>query len=237
MGGDVQAIAATNTEVYIGGHFRNALDPTRPRRHLASFRVADGSITDRITNADGIMGVWTITITPTALAIGGDFDKVRGAGPTRIRSLPRYPLTTACALGQRAAQSVSGRRSTPAPPAPPVRRKRPLRCDPPSRTGGQTTQDGLERSNDLIASHLPDGSVATAVAATAAGTAPSVAAAPDTRSTPPPTAQRPDAALKALLAEIDADRIEASIRELVSFGTRHTLSSQRDPDPRHRRGP
>jgi len=78
MGGDVQAIAATNTEVYIGAHFRNALDPTRPRRHLASFLVADGSITDWITNADGVMGVWTITITPTALTIGGDFDKVRG---------------------------------------------------------------------------------------------------------------------------------------------------------------
>ena len=91
MGGDVQAIAATNTEVYIGGHFRNALDPTRPRRHLASFLVADGSLTDWITNADGIMGVWTITITPTALAIGGDFDKVRGADQQGFARFPGTP--------------------------------------------------------------------------------------------------------------------------------------------------
>jgi len=73
------------------------------------------------------------------------------------------------------------------------------------------------------------GSVATAVAASA-GTVPAVAAAPSTRTTPPPTAQRPDAELKAMLAEIDPDRIEATIRKLVSFGTRHTLSSQTDPD-------
>ena len=90
MGGDVQAIAATSTEVYIGGHFRNALDPTRPRRHLASFRVSDGAITDWITSANGSFGVWTITITPTALAIGGDFDK---AGGLAQRGFARFPGT------------------------------------------------------------------------------------------------------------------------------------------------
>ena len=46
---------------------------------------------------------------------------------------------------------------------------------------------------------------------------------------PPPTAQPPDAALVALLQEIDPKRIEATVRALVSFGTRHTLSSQTDP--------
>jgi len=46
---------------------------------------------------------------------------------------------------------------------------------------------------------------------------------------PPPTAERPDAELRALLAMVDPARIEATIQKLVSFGTRHTLSSQDDP--------
>ncbi|HST49104.1 M20/M25/M40 family metallo-hydrolase [Jatrophihabitans sp.] len=41
--------------------------------------------------------------------------------------------------------------------------------------------------------------------------------------------QRPDRELLAILEEIDEDRIEATVRKLVSFGTRHTLSSQTDP--------
>src|SRR3954470_14096143 len=35
--------------------------------------------------------------------------------------------------------------------------------------------------------------------------------------------------LRAILREIDPKRIEATIRKLVSFGTRHTLSVQDDP--------
>ncbi|MBU2666787.1 M28 family metallopeptidase [Actinoplanes bogorensis] len=40
---------------------------------------------------------------------------------------------------------------------------------------------------------------------------------------------RPDPELRKILREIDADRIEGIVRKLVSFGTRHTLSSQDDP--------
>jgi hypothetical protein len=43
------------------------------------------------------------------------------------------------------------------------------------------------------------------------------------------TPQPADAELRAILDDIDPDRIEANIRKLVSFGTRHTLSSQDDP--------
>ncbi|MFE9649462.1 M20/M25/M40 family metallo-hydrolase [Streptomyces sp. NPDC006365] len=46
---------------------------------------------------------------------------------------------------------------------------------------------------------------------------------------PPATAQPPSRELRALLQEIDPDRIEATVRKLASFGTRHTLSSQDDP--------
>jgi hypothetical protein len=41
--------------------------------------------------------------------------------------------------------------------------------------------------------------------------------------------QAPDAELRALLRDLDQRRIEATVRKLVSFGTRHTLSSQDDP--------
>ncbi|WP_329427716.1 M20/M25/M40 family metallo-hydrolase [Streptosporangium sp. NBC_01495] len=46
----------------------------------------------------------------------------------------------------------------------------------------------------------------------------------------PVTKQHPDAELRALLRDIDERRIEATIRKLVSFGTRHTLSAQDDPN-------
>src|SRR6478752_4000877 len=41
--------------------------------------------------------------------------------------------------------------------------------------------------------------------------------------------QPPDAELRAILAAVDQRRIEATVRTLVSFGTRHTLSTQDDP--------
>jgi Peptidase family M28 len=45
----------------------------------------------------------------------------------------------------------------------------------------------------------------------------------------PPHRQLPDPELRAVLREIDPRRIEATVRRLVAFGTRHTLSSQTDP--------
>lgn len=45
----------------------------------------------------------------------------------------------------------------------------------------------------------------------------------------PGTSQHPPPELRSLLREIDPDRIEATVRKLVSFGTRHTLSTQDDP--------
>jgi hypothetical protein len=45
----------------------------------------------------------------------------------------------------------------------------------------------------------------------------------------PITVQRPDRELRRILREIDRNRLESSVQKLVSFGTRHTLSSQTDP--------
>ena len=44
-----------------------------------------------------------------------------------------------------------------------------------------------------------------------------------------PHDRAPDTALLALLRQIDPNRIQATIQQLVSFGTRHTASSQTDP--------
>jgi hypothetical protein len=41
--------------------------------------------------------------------------------------------------------------------------------------------------------------------------------------------QRPGSALRRALGEVDPDRIEADVRRLAAFGTRHTLSTQTDP--------
>ncbi|MFI6074862.1 M20/M25/M40 family metallo-hydrolase [Actinoplanes sp. NPDC051343] len=67
-----------------------------------------------------------------------------------------------------------------------------------------------------------------AAAAAAAVTAPltaSAAQAADGRR----AGQAPDRELREILREIDPRRIEATIRRLVAFGTRHTLSVQNDP--------
>ncbi|QXE38840.1 M20/M25/M40 family metallo-hydrolase [Streptomyces sp. GMY02] len=46
----------------------------------------------------------------------------------------------------------------------------------------------------------------------------------------PATAQAPDRELRELLREVSRDRIEATVRRLAAFGTRHTLSTQDDPE-------
>src|SRR5690348_7775346 len=44
-----------------------------------------------------------------------------------------------------------------------------------------------------------------------------------------PHRQEPDDGLESLLRQIDPNRIQATIQQLVQFGTRHTQSSQTDP--------
>jgi hypothetical protein len=44
-----------------------------------------------------------------------------------------------------------------------------------------------------------------------------------------PLSQQPDRELRAIMRAVDPRRIEAIIRKLVTFGTRHTLSTQDDP--------
>jgi len=76
--GDVQAIAATNTEVYIGGHFTSLPEQKLNRVHLASFLTATGVGTSWNPGANGNYGVWALLATPSALQMGGDFTRVAG---------------------------------------------------------------------------------------------------------------------------------------------------------------
>jgi hypothetical protein len=81
---------------------------------------------------------------------------------------------------------------------------------------------------------LLSASAAAAVAVPLAGGTAADAAPPDRHPDPgapgrPLRPQRPSRELRAALREVDARRIEAIVRRLAAFGTRHTLSSQDDP--------
>lgn len=81
-GGDVQAILATDDEVYIGGHFNTMPEAKLNRLALASFDPATGTPTTWNPGANGPFGVWALALTragttPT-LSIGGDFSRVGG---------------------------------------------------------------------------------------------------------------------------------------------------------------
>jgi hypothetical protein len=85
-GGDVQAIMATDDEVYIGGHFNTLPEAKLNRLALASFLPANGTVTSWNPGANGSFGVWAMGLTVTslspnavpALCIGGDFTRVAG---------------------------------------------------------------------------------------------------------------------------------------------------------------
>jgi hypothetical protein len=71
----------------------------------------------------------------------------------------------------------------------------------------------------IAAAAVPLASQATAASAASDGTQSGL-----------PHRKSPDPALLALLSQIDPNRIQSTIQTLVSFGTRHTASSQTDPN-------
>jgi len=58
---------------------------------------------------------------------------------------------------------------------------------------------------------------------------PSAEVHPGTPPSNPYTPQAPDSQLQQLLSQIDQDNLQTTVQKLVTFGTRHTLSSQTDP--------
>ena len=91
-GGDTQAIAATDTEVYLGGHFGNNLTSKVKRQWIESVSPANGAVTGWDPKlAGGFMGVWAITATPTALLVGGEFTAADGVDRRRFARFPGTP--------------------------------------------------------------------------------------------------------------------------------------------------
>lgn len=82
--GDVQAILATDDEVYVGGHFSGFPEAKANRLHLASFGAADGQPSAWNPHVNGTYGVWALGLTRTPaspaaaprLSVGGDFSVV-----------------------------------------------------------------------------------------------------------------------------------------------------------------
>lgn len=85
--GDVQAILATEDEVYVGGHFSGFPESHLERLHIGSFLAEDGTVTAWNPGANGSYGVWAFGLPPAlqspnalpALSVGGDFTRVAGA--------------------------------------------------------------------------------------------------------------------------------------------------------------
>jgi hypothetical protein len=81
MDGDVQAAVATDTEVYVGGHFDNVVIPgttlTDLRHHLAAFDAATGA-TDPTWDptANSVFGVYGMAWSPGHVLAGGDFTTI-----------------------------------------------------------------------------------------------------------------------------------------------------------------
>jgi hypothetical protein len=88
---------------------------------------------------------------------------------------------------------------------------------------GTSRRNFLTASAAVLGASAASGQTADAAEAGAAGEWPP---GPGVRMRP----QAPDRDLRRILVELDDRRIEATVRKLVSFGTRHTLSAQDDPD-------
>ncbi len=88
--GDAQAVAVIGDELFVGGHFTEqcadanqtasgtCLGASTPRQRGASFRLADGTLTDWNPRANGLLGIEELQrINGGRLAAGGDFTAPR----------------------------------------------------------------------------------------------------------------------------------------------------------------
>jgi hypothetical protein len=78
-GGDVQAIAASASAIYVGGHFGNFTDPDKVARdRLGAVDPADGTALDWAPGMNSFFGTWALDIAADALLVGGDFTRTGG---------------------------------------------------------------------------------------------------------------------------------------------------------------
>ena len=87
--GNTQAIAVSDTQVYLGGHYTRIHGLTRP--YLSSVDVDNGRATSWDTRCSGgRMGVWALTIQGSRLHVGGEFEQFGG---TSQRGYARFTGT------------------------------------------------------------------------------------------------------------------------------------------------
>jgi trimeric autotransporter adhesin len=82
--GGVQAIAASSTTVYIGGHFTSV--GSVARRKLAALSLS-GSLSSWNPGANSPLGVWTLVVAGDRLGVGGDFTET---GDQRQQGFAQY---------------------------------------------------------------------------------------------------------------------------------------------------
>jgi hypothetical protein len=93
MSGNTQAIAASNTEVYFGGHFSQSIAEKIHRAFLASFNPATGKLTSWDPGTDGgKMGVWDLMIEGNHVHAAGVFTTF-GSGAISQRGYARFSGT------------------------------------------------------------------------------------------------------------------------------------------------
>ncbi len=79
MSGNTQAMAVSDTEIYMGGHFSQVITTKTKRAYFASLNTADGSVTSWDPQATGgKMGVWALLIDGSHLHAGGVFSQFNG---------------------------------------------------------------------------------------------------------------------------------------------------------------
>ena len=87
--GNTQAMAVSDAQVYLGGHYKRIHGLTRP--YLSSVDVDNGKLTSWDTRCSGArMGVWALTIRGSRLHVGGGFEQFGG---TSQRGYARFTGT------------------------------------------------------------------------------------------------------------------------------------------------
>jgi hypothetical protein len=87
----------------------------------------------------------------------------------------------------------------------------------------------MPKNDDVLPSKNTTRRAFLSASAVTAVAAPILTSTAQASASPALAGQEPDPALRALLRQVDPDRIQATILRLTQFGTRHTASSQTDP--------
>jgi hypothetical protein len=74
--GGVQAVDASSTTVYVGGHFSTITGVARQK--IAALKVDDGSVLSWDPGANQPHGVWALSVSGTRLGVGGEFTVTGG---------------------------------------------------------------------------------------------------------------------------------------------------------------